>query len=310
MNRPFLLFLLCISFFSCQNPAQNNQEAKSSSTASRTKAWQLNKSGQVSLFAPEDLLTGNEFAISFTPDGREAYFTRTGENGAMTIFQATFDGEDWSAPQVASFSGTHRDADPFVTYDGQRLFFMSFRPRTEDGPVLEAPDIWYVNREGNGWSEPINLEVVNTDFAEGFPSVSLDGTLYFPSNREGNNNDIYMSSIRKGAYTEPIRLSEAINTSASDSNPGISPDGNLLFFYSSREGIQGAVDLFVSQKENGVWTKAVPLGNEINGPHAEYCPYVSPDMNFLFFSRGVRTDTSNTNHIYSIALERVLKALN
>jgi Tol biopolymer transport system component len=306
-----ILFSLAIatSLFSCQ-PSNNMEQApEQEPEAKALKAWQGNNTGHPTIFAPEVISTGNEFAISFTPDGKEAYFTRTGAGGSLTIYRADFDGTNWSTPRPASFSGNYRDADPFVTYDGQRLFFMSFRPRYEGEQSLEAPDIWYVEREGGGWSDAINLEVVNTDFAEGFPSVSLDGDLYFPSNREGDQNDLYVSTLQNETYTSPTRLSEAVNSSASDSNPGISPDGKLLFFYSNREGIRGAVDLFVSRRENGIWTEAVALGDNINGPNADYCPYVSPDMKYLFFSKGVRTDSSSSNNIYSIALNEALKRL-
>ncbi len=308
MNKALLFLFLSLLLYSCQ-PTANSEQA-SPPTSKIFKGWQSNNTGHPAIFAPQIISTGNEFAISFTPDGKEAYFTRTGEKGALTIYQSNFDGENWSAPQVASFSGTYRDADPFVTYDGQKLFFMSFRPFKDGDQPMDAPDIWYVKREGKGWGDPINLEIVNTaEYGEGFPSASLDGTLFFPSDREGANNDIYMSSLKNGKYTAPLRLGVAINGPASESNPGISPDGNLLFFYSSREGIKGAVDLFVSRKENGVWTEAVALGAAINGPHADYCPYVSPDMNYLFLSKGVRTDSSSSNNIYSVSLKEALKDL-
>lgn len=306
MNRAFFIFFLSLILFSCQPKAETEQTTKQKATK---KAWQSNQAGAAAIFAQDALSTGREFAISFTPNGKEAYFTRSGENGALSIYQANFDGENWSTPQPATFSGEYRDADPFVTYDGQRLFFMSFRPRNPGDTPLEAPDIWYVDREGDDWSDPVNLEIVNTDFGEGFPSVALNGNLYFPSDREGDNNDIYVSIFQNGNYTPPARLSDSINTPASESNPGISPDENLLFFYSNREGILGAVDLFVCRKENGSWTSPVALGEEVNSPDADYCPYVSPDMNYLFFSRGIRTDTSNINLIYSIALDRVLDVL-
>lgn len=305
--RPFyFLSLTIVLLCSCQS---NERQAKSDETKKTAKkAWQLNTSGEPSVFAPEAIHTRQEFAISFTPDGREAYFTRTDTSGGLTIYRAEFDGEKWSEPRPASFSGTHRDADPFVTYDGERLFFMSFRPRPGSQTPVEAPDIWYVDRLENDWSEPVFLEVVNTGSGEGFPSVALNGNLYFPSDRQGNM-DIFMAPYKNGSYVDPVRLDDQINSEASDSNPGISPDETLLFFYSGREGVIGAIDLFVSQKINGEWTKAMPLGDHINTKDADYCPYVSPDMNYLFFTRGTRTDTSFTNEIYSVAMDRALKGL-
>jgi hypothetical protein len=68
----------------------------------------------------------------------------------------------WSTPEVAPFSGQFSDADPFLTLDGERFFFISTRPL--NGKAKEDTDIWMMKRNGPGaaatWSEPQHLAAV------------------------------------------------------------------------------------------------------------------------------------------------------
>ncbi len=60
-------------------------------------------------------------------------------------------------------------------------YFLSTRPDGDE--AVGDQDIWYVERNGSGWSLPVNLgEPVNTDGGEFFPSLTRDGTLYFTRN--------------------------------------------------------------------------------------------------------------------------------
>lgn len=85
----------------------------------------------------------------------------------------------WSAPETAGFSGRYGDWDPLVSLDGTRLFFASLRP--VDGEEKKGSDLWYVERAGEGWSDPRNLGApVNTGRGGvSFASAALGGTLYF-----------------------------------------------------------------------------------------------------------------------------------
>ncbi len=64
-------------------------------------------------FAPGVISTeGNsEFDITFTPDGREAYFTRRAPGEKQHIYRTTFAGGRWSVPtRLFLFYGSRRDA--------------------------------------------------------------------------------------------------------------------------------------------------------------------------------------------------------
>ncbi|HEV2131982.1 MAG TPA: hypothetical protein VGR27_12795, partial [Longimicrobiaceae bacterium] len=141
------------------------------------------------IFAPGVVSTDQEeYRITFTPDGRTAYFGRAARffpvSRQASIYVTHLVRGRWTTPQVAPFSGEYSDIDPFITPDGSQLFFSSIRP-VDGQPRLDA-DIWMVERTRTGWSEPIHLgNVVNSPNDDLYPSVARDGTVYFGSSRPG-----------------------------------------------------------------------------------------------------------------------------
>jgi Tol biopolymer transport system component len=80
-----------------------------------------------------------------------------------------------------------------VRKDGKEAFFWSTRPGTAGGA-----DLWTSTRQNvlDAWSEPVNVEALNTAFEDLTPSLSFDGrTLVFASNRPGSlGNDIWITT--------------------------------------------------------------------------------------------------------------------
>ncbi|CAN5875030.1 hypothetical protein BH18ACI5_BH18ACI5_26560 [soil metagenome] len=255
------------------------------------------------IFAPGAISDGNEqWRITFTPDGRTAYFAESEKffpfTRQATIYTSTLSSGAWSAPVVASFSGTHSDIDPFITPDGQRLYFSSIRPG--NGVNRGDIDIWMVERTADGWSEPIHLgpEVNSTD-DELYPSASADGTIYFASGPRapgvGTHYDIYRARRTGKGFSAREVLGPAITTlpsatdqgpqAAWDFNPEVSADGTLLVFTSLRPGGHGLGDLYASRLAAGEWKRAENLGPAVNTTADEYHPTLSRDGKQLYFVR-------------------------
>lgn len=253
------------------------------------------------VFAPNEISTGDyESHPAFTPDGRTLYFLKsTPDFNFWTIVSSHFGKGHWSEPQVAPFSGQYSDADPFITADGKRMFFISRRPvSSESSPNAAGKlDIWVMDKTGGNWSEPKNLgRPVNSESSEFFPTLTSAGTLYFGSGRKGGRGgiDLYRSRFVNGKYQESENLGDAINTEFDEFEPFIAPDESFLIFMAAgRPDGLGGFDLFISYNRDGKWTKAQNLGAPINSASDELSPKITPDGKYFFWASN-RSDFSLT----------------
>ena len=102
---------------------------------------------------------------------------------------------------------------------GDELYFHSNRPGGKGGL-----DIWITTRIGDTWSDPVNIEAVNTEGNEGWPDISPDGTeLWFT--RTYNGTPAIFRSTRQGETwgTPELIHSQLAGESSVDSS------GNIYF---------------------------------------------------------------------------------
>lgn len=256
-----------------------------------------------SIFGEGVISTGDyESHPAFTPDGQTLYFVKSTPTFSFwTIVVSRFVAGRWTPPEVAPFSGRYSDADPFITADGKKLYFISRRPAA--GKTTRDLDIWVMDKTENGWSGPRNLgKPVNSDADEWYPTIARDGTLYFGSGRAGGKGatDLYRSQFAGGNYAEPENLGSAINTEFDEYEPLIAPDQSFLIFMAAGrpDGNSRSGDLYLSYRKDGAWTKPTNLGAEINSPREEYSPALSPDGKYFFFAstRGKRAPEKQMNY--------------
>jgi Tol biopolymer transport system component len=245
---------------------------------------------------------------SFTPDGRTLYFVKsTPQFSDWKIYQSERTETGWSAPKMAPFSGTYRDADPYVTADGKRLYFISDRP--VDGKPKEDMDIWVMERTAEGaWGPPRNLGApVNSPGSEWLPRPAANGTLYFGSDRPGGHGktDLYRSKLVNGTYAEPENLGPAINSGADEYEPCIAPDESFLVFMAAgRPDDTGGGDLYISYSKDGAWTAPRNLGPTFNRRGLDIAPYLSLDGKWLYFASGRKAGGRNgLGDIYRVPVE-------
>ena len=239
------------------------------------------------LFGENVISTGDdESHPHLTADGKTLYFLKnTPSFNHWTIVVSREQNGKWTTPDVAPFSGQYADADPFITADGERFFFISTRP--VKGKSKEDTDIWMMRKAGASWSEPEHLSAINSEASEWFPTVSKNGNLYFGSERPGGKGrcDLYCSKLVDGQYGPPENLGEPINSGANEVEPFIAPDESYLIFAGT--GLpesKGAYDLYVSLRQNGTWTRPRHLGDKINSVGWDFSPKVSADGKWFFFT--------------------------
>lgn len=188
------------------------------------------------------------------------------------------------AMTVAQVNSTAMDGTPFITADGQALWFASTRPSG-----LGDRDIWMAPGGVNGFAAPINVTEVNTVGLEHLPSLTADGLiLVLGSTRaDSANEDIFMATrdTIDEPFGEPFYVTE-LNTGSYDSSPAITADGLTLYFTSKRNG-DGAsgTDIFVATRE----TRDDPFGEpqevvELNSVSNDEDPRLSPAKNEIFFA--------------------------
>jgi outer membrane protein OmpA-like peptidoglycan-associated protein len=135
----------------------------------------------------------------------------------------------------------------------------------------------------------INPEVlsdtVNKQREQYFPSLTADGeTLLFTTLIGGNNEDLYITNLKNGHWTEPVSISSNINSLGNEGAGSISGDGRTLVFTGcNRMDGYGSCDLYISQKIGDVWEKPRNLGVNINSPYRERQPSLSADGQTLYF---------------------------
>lgn len=242
------------------------------------------------LFSP-DIISTNHHERDFTisPSGNELFYSVVLPDYSLsTIIYFYHDGAFWSHPLVAPFSGTYNDLEPSFSPNGKKLFFISKRP-LDANDKSDDWNIWFVEKVQGGWSLPTPVgSPVNTEGNEYYPSVTNEGHLYFTAVRESSygKEDIYYSKFENGVYTEPINVGQGVNSKNNEFNAFVAPDESYLIFSSmGREDGFGGGDLYISKRINDTtWGQAKNLGDKINSDKIDYCPFVSFDGKYLFFT--------------------------
>lgn len=190
-------------------------------------------------WAPAPLASaGYESSPAFTPDGREIYFMRSDRNFRQwRIVTSRCERGAWSAPRPPAFAAQPPglDADPFVSADGERLYFVSTRQNADGGDAL---DIWLTRRDADGaWVEPRRLpEPVNSTGSELLPRETADGQLVFGSDRAGGfgQGDIYIATPHTDGGWTVANIGPPVSTAANEYEAEVSRDGKTLVVVADR----------------------------------------------------------------------------
>jgi hypothetical protein len=321
-----LLHLLTLCFVvGCANPLKTPPPYRPghSVTAQRGKPHPLPYLGQpLPGLAPERFAPGIvctkaiEFNGVFSPDGREFYFTRqVGGDETATMLQITFAHGKWGHPkELLLFPDQARveAADMALSADGQELYFLAKYALAGTG---EKPnyDLWRSRRVRGAWTQAELLgPPISTAAEELYPVVGIDGSLYFTSDRAGGlsrrkDPDIYSTDsyrsprLPDGNFGPPVNLGPPINGEYGTGDLCLAPDESYLIVSLNIPGNLGRGDLHVSfRRPDGGWGEPVSLGVKINTEHHEWCPMVTPDGKYLFFSRwyGETWETATGGDVY------------
>jgi hypothetical protein len=261
------------------------------------------------VFAPGIVSFTSSFTggIAFSPKGDECCYGRfDGKDWTWgTIYYAKYVNNKWSKFLPAPFldSTKYFDILPSFSPDGNRFMFSSARPSRQYNLV----DLWMCERTSAGWSQPVRLDstINNPNDDESFSSTALNGNIYF---NKDLTNSIWFSSSNEAVYSKVSKVSEPVNSKYGAGSAFIAPDESYIIFASIRPEGYGERDLYISfRKPNSTWTEPGNLGLKINDTSDDYCPFISPDKKYLFFTKGIKRKYSNIYWVSANIINEIKK---
>ncbi len=188
-------------------------------------------------------------AISFSPDKKYMYFTKTvivGDYDRIKIFVVEFNGSDWVNERELTINSDKYDcAHPAVSPDGKYLYFVSNRP---DG--FGGKDIYYAEINGpNSFGTVKNAgSAINTYGDECYPVINNDGKLYFSSNGHYGFGglDIFQAEFIDGKWQNVRNMMKPFNSNRDDFCYVMDPDDENRGFLSSNKYQEGFADVIFS----------------------------------------------------------------
>lgn len=259
------------------------------------------------LLGPGVISTGmQETTAAVSPDGETLFFMRSDlAETDDTILVSHRQGKEWSAPEVASFSGQWHDSEPAFAPDGKRLYFVSNRPaHPGDAPVMArmlgqaftGTNLWYVEHQADGrWGEPVHVDgALNEGSMLYNPSVSANGDIYFSAHRpdSGQLYQIYVVHPSADGYTAPQRV-DLGDISHNRMDPCIDPKGRFLLFAGNEGDSLGSADIYIAFRgANGGWSKPEHLSGDVNTKSLENAPTLGHQFGELYVSSNRQEDVS------------------
>lgn len=181
-------------------------------------------------------------------------------------------------PLGADFAQGSINENPAVSFDGNTMVY------TERRGIINV--IFFSKKIRGVWQTPVEI-TSELNAGEDCSSCSLnnDGTELFLYKTDNYDGAIYSSSFVNDAWTPIKKLNKNINTKFYESHAAVSADGKKLYFTSNRDGGQGNLDIYVSEKDaTGEWGPAKNLGPSVNTPFNEDTPFITANDSVLYYS--------------------------
>jgi Tol biopolymer transport system component len=173
--------------------------------------------------------------------GSEMWFasSREGYTG-VNMFTAEWVNENWLNWQYAGNRLMNEIQIGEVHIHVNDLYFHSNRTGGKGGF-----DIWVTTRDGNTWSDPINIEAVNSDTTDVQPFISFDGEELWFTRIHNGTPGIFRSLNTDGMWSVPeLVLSQYAG------EPTLDNAGNIYFVHHFYEnGIMIEADIYVACKK-------------------------------------------------------------
>jgi OmpA-OmpF porin, OOP family len=211
-----------------------------------------------------------------SPDGSTLYFTTAnhpdniaGKRDPGDIWYSKWDGNTWSTPRHAGSELNDRTYNAVAGFsaDGKQIFLLNHFDHS--GNTARTQGISVSSNSGSGWSKPQNIAIPYFQNKSRLLSgtMSADGRAFvFSAETYGTLgvDDLYVSLLHDGQWSEPKNLGSTINTQFQELSPSLSADGQTLFFSSNGRKGAGSFDVYAATRLDDSWTS---WSNPVNLQH-------------------------------------------
>lgn len=253
-----------------------------------------------------------DYAPTISNDEKTIYFTsrRPGGTGRLKdidnkyyedIWVSHFEDGEWQEAENLGppiNTETH-ESNLGLSPDGNRLYIY----HTENNG-----DVFYSDRDGDGWSKPKPFKHVNTEYRETSIHFTRDGKrMFFASERPdgyGGTDIYYCDHIKKDKWSEPKLLGKEINTKYDEDGPVYDTEHDILYFSSKGHKGMGGYDLFQSKydPETDTFGKPENLGFPINSPDDDLYFNINTSGDKAYFA-SFKNDSYGKVDLYVIYIE-------
>lgn len=186
-----------------------------------------------------------------------------------------------------------------LEFEDAIIYYEKFIPTMDDPTIIaqiqkkiEECENGISLREKRAVGFVINLKQINSEYTDYSPMLSADQkTMVFTSRRNCMNNEIdpfdmqyhekiFISHFQDNTWSEPVPISESINSKGHNANVGMSIDGQTLYVYDSHKGKS---KIYKSTLEGSRWIEPVMLPEPINSKFNEKSISLSPDGKTVYF---------------------------
>jgi len=203
---------------------------------------------------------------------------------------------------IKILNSPYDEQNPIFSPSGELFYSVGFHPENTGGPT-DLADVWYSKLDSEGeWQKPERIPDLSTpgnDVLVGF-SDALTAFVYH-SGQNGKKQGIHQYSRFGNSwnYLRPLEMGNFKNNGSHFSGR-LSPDGNILIMSMASFGSFGNEDIYVSFKQSeSVWFSPLNLGSQINTFSQEHTPYLSEDLQTIYFSTNSQENRRGKDIYYS-----------
>lgn len=252
----------------------------------------------------------DEQAPILSPDGKILYWTVAnhpnnigGKKDPGDIWYSVWTGEQWSNPlhggKIINNAGYNAVAG--FTHDGERMILVGHY--STDPTKTATQGISVSIRGSGGWSKPEDINIpyfLNRSLQTlAFLNTTLEVLVFSADSYSTKGiDDIYVSMLKDGKWSEPKNLGSKINTTYQELSPSLSDDGKYLYFASNGRKGYGSFDIYYTERLDDTWTNwsdPVNMGANVNSEGRELFYRTYPEKKFALFTSTVNSGNLRTD---------------